>query len=199
LEGGVVPSSGDTIRQLFKRGAESVLNPYGYSDIERGTCEIQSVEVKTGDTVAYDWTVAALSNYFNNKAKAIFTGNRGYTHEVVFLALIPSTSMSDVAQLLEQAVKRRKHFEPSVLYSDTCPHNTAFFHLLHGDKLAHVLGLFHLLQRMIKTYNKRSEDYWKMVDAHKKQFILTITTNTLLSLEPSRTDLSSLLMGSNIQ
>jgi hypothetical protein len=159
--GGVVPPSGDTIRQLFKSGEKNLYSTHmdGYSDIERGTREIQLVKVKTGDMVAYDWTFAALSNYFNNKAKAIlFTGNKGSTHEVVFLALVPSTSVSDVAHLLEQAVKRRKHFEPSMLYTDTCPHNTAFFLLLHGNKLAHILGLFRLQQRMIETYNKRSED-----------------------------------------
>jgi hypothetical protein len=163
--GGVLPPSSDTIRELFKKGANSELNAYGYCDIERARREIQSVQVRQGDTVAYDWTFAALTNYYGNKAKAIFTANKGSTHEIILLALVPSTSISDAAHLLKQATMRRENFEPSVLYTDTCPHNSEFFARIHGPALVHRLGLFHLLQRMIETYDKRSEDYWNAVVA----------------------------------
>jgi hypothetical protein len=161
--GSVIPPSDTTIRDLFKRAANSSMNQYGYSDVARASREIQSVQVKTGDTVAYDWTFATLSNYHNSTAKAVFTGNKGSTHEIILLALVPSTSVSDVAHLLKQAILRREHFKPSVLYTDTCPHNSKFFAYLHGAGLVHRLGLFHLLQRMIETYDKRSEDYWRAV------------------------------------
>jgi hypothetical protein len=164
--GNVVPPSDATIRDLFNAAEKSSLNPYVYSNKERAKREMQSVEVKKGENIALDWTFATLTNYHNMKsAKAIFTCNKGSTKEIVLVALVPSTKVSDASHLLQQAIRRRgeENFSPSVLYTDTCPHNTEYFARLFGSQLIHRLGLFHLVHRMIETYDARSEYYWEVL------------------------------------
>jgi hypothetical protein len=162
-----VPPSDTSIRDLFSTAQKSSLNPYGYSNKERAKCEIQSVQVKKGEKMALDWTFATLTNYHNLKsAKAIFTANKGSTKEIVLVALVPSTKVSHASHLLQQAICHRgeENFCPSVLYMDTCPHNTGYFSRMFGCQLDHRLGLFHLAaHRMIETYDVRSEYYWAAV------------------------------------
>jgi hypothetical protein len=164
--GNVMPPSDKSIRELFHAAENSPLNIYGYSNKARARREIQSVEVKAGDKMAVDWTFATLTNYHQLKsAKAIFTANKGSTKEIVLVALVPSTKVSDASHALQQARSRRGegNFDPGALYTDTCPHNTDYYKRIFGLRLNHRLGLFHLAHRMIETYDVRSELYWDAI------------------------------------
>ena len=110
--------------------------------------------------IAFDWTFQSVKNYQLPGAKAIFTGIKGSTKEILTLAIVPSTAAKDVAHLLTQSKKKRTIFQPSVLYTDTCPHNDETWKLLLHDQLQTKLGLFHLLHRIYDTLNPKSELFW---------------------------------------
>ena len=151
-----------TIRALYSSSCYSNLTPYGYSDFDRNVREIQNVEIGEGDAIAIDWTFQVVKNYNLPGAKAMFTANVGRTKEVFALALVSSTSVSQVSHMLVEIIqKRRANFNPSVLYHDTCPHNQDFWRMLFGANLDVRLGLFHLLHRIVDTLDKKCELYWK--------------------------------------
>jgi hypothetical protein len=126
------------------------------------------VQVEPGEKIAIDWTFAAIKNYNLDKAKAVFTCNKATTKEIVILAIVPSTAVSQVSHCLVQARLKRKNFQPSVLYHDTCPNNDSFWKALLGLELVTRLGLFHLLHRIVETLDPKCEGYWKCLVQLKK-------------------------------
>jgi hypothetical protein len=119
------------------------------------------VQVAPGENIAIDRTFAAIMNYNLDKVKAVFTCNKVTTKEIVILAIVPSTAVSQVSHCLVQARLKRKNLLPSVLYHDTCPNNDSFWKALLGLELLTRLGLFHLLHRIVEALDKKCEGYWK--------------------------------------
>jgi hypothetical protein len=100
-------------------------------------------------------------------AKAVFTGNKGSTNEIIALAVVPTTAASQISHLLLQSREMRKEFKPVVVHTDTCPHNRphneGFWKGIFGTYLETKLGLFHLLHRIMDTLNSKCDVYWKCV------------------------------------
>ena len=161
FSGGISPPTAPSIRQCFDDAEHSPLTPYGFSNFDRYERELQSVKVDKNEKVAFDWTFQTIKNYKLPGAKAIFTGNKGSTNEVVTLAIVPTTAVSQISHLLLQSIKKRQQFSPAVLYTDTCPHNESFWKRIFGSCLETKLGLFHLLHRIYDTLDPRCDLYWK--------------------------------------
>ena len=158
---GITPPTDTSIRQAFTEGEYSPLTPYGYSPFSRYEREMQGVKVEEGENIAFDWTFQAIKNYNLPGAKAIFTGNKGSTKEIITLAIVKSTATKEVAHLLTQSLQKRSVFKPTVLYTDTCPNGDSFWRAIFGISLATKLGLFHLLHQIFDTLDPKCEAYWK--------------------------------------
>jgi hypothetical protein len=162
--GGVIPPSAASIRACFEEAENSKLTPYGFSNFDRYNREMQSVNVSEEEKVAYDWTFQTIKNYNLPGAKAVFTGNKGSTKEITTLGIVPTTAVSQISHMVLNSREMRKEFKPAVLYTDTCPHNEAFWKGIFGTyTLETKLGLFHLLHRIMDTLDPRCELYWKCV------------------------------------
>jgi hypothetical protein len=146
------------------------LTPYGYSQRERCERELQSVKAEKGDTVAFDWTFQVIKNYNLPGAKALFTANKGSTREIFALAIVQSTALKEVSHLLTQIVKKRKTMNPSVIYTDTCPDGIDFYKKIFGPTVCMRLGLFHMMQRITSTLDKKCELYPKAIAKLKEAF-----------------------------
>jgi hypothetical protein len=117
-----------------------------------------------GEKVAFDWTFQTIKNCSLPGAKAVFTGNKGSTKEIITLAVVLSTAASQMSHLLIQSREKRNEFEPAVLCTDTCPHNETFWKLVFGTCLETKLGLFHLVHRTRDTLDPKTNDlHWKCV------------------------------------
>ncbi len=150
--GGTHPPTDNQIRAAFLSAENSNLTSYAYSNCERYKREMQSVEVREGDKVAFDHTFQTLKNYRNLPgANAIFTGINRRTKEVLFLAIVPTTVASEISHLLLQAIKNRIEFRPGIVYLDTCPSNNTFWKEHFGLEVTTKLGLFRLMQRIVDT------------------------------------------------
>jgi hypothetical protein len=169
--------SGAAIRQLYLSAYHSVLTPYGYSHLERNTRELQSVQVQKEDAISLDHTFQVVKNYKVSGAKAMLTINVGRTNEILGVALVKSTAMSQVSHMLTTMLKNRKKFEPSVLYHDTCPNLHNFFAHLFGNHLEQRLGLFHLMHRIVETLDNKCEKYWKAMVQLKNSIYETDTSD----------------------
>lgn len=161
FKAGISPPSATNIRRFFVDGFYSPLTPYGYSQYDRIVCEMQNVTIAKGDAIACDWTFQVAKNYNLKDAKAIFTANVGRTNEIFTLAIVSSTAISQVSHMLIEIMKKRRNFDPAVLYHDTCPNNSEFWKTLFGSHVEVRLGLFHLLHRIVDTLDNKSEWYWK--------------------------------------
>ena len=72
------------------------------------------------------------------------------TGEIASVVLVPSTSTLHFAHAAGQLVKKREHFRPKAMYSDTWPNKDDFWdRLLPG--MEGRLGLFHFQKRIIST------------------------------------------------
>jgi hypothetical protein len=162
--GGVTPPSAASIRTYFEEAENSTLTPYGFSNFDRYEREMQSVNASGDEKVAFDWTFQTVKNYKIPDAKAVFTGNKGSTNEITALALVPTTAAREISHLLLQSREKREEFIPAVVYTDTCPHNEAFWKGIFGTYILETkLGLFHLLHRIMDTLDPKCELYWKCV------------------------------------
>lgn len=159
--GTILPPSPDAIRQYYNDAEYSSLKPYGYSNFERYECEMQSVQVRKGEKVAFDWTFQTVKNYILKGAKAVFTGNKGSTKEIITALIVPSTKVENISHGLIQSCRQREEFQPNTVYTDTCPNNTAFWRQIFGSEIEAKLGLFHLVHRIVDTLDKHSELYWQ--------------------------------------
>lgn len=161
FHGRAYPPSPETLRDLFLESEQSFLQPYGFSNESRFNREIQAVSVEETDMVAIDWTFQVIKNYQLPGAHACFTSNKGSTSEITLPLIVDSTKASQIAHGIVSARQNREKFSPRVLYTDTCPHNVAFWRLLFGATLVVRLGLFHLIQRIYRTLDTKSHIFWE--------------------------------------
>jgi hypothetical protein len=153
---------GAKFRQLYEIAQQSTLTRTGYSEMERYTREIQSVECTL--TIAQDHTMEIIKNYLPsniNNAKACWTCCNEFG-EVAAAVIVKDTKCSQFAHAAEQ-LARRNNFQPRVMYADTWPHLEKFWKLIFGFGCIGRLGLFHYLQRIIKTLRDSHCDYRKAI------------------------------------
>ena len=111
--GSIFPPSANSIQNYFLAAEESCLQPYGYSNISCYEQELQSIEIKPGETVAFDWTFQAIKNYSSLPgAKCIFTALNGTTKEIVTAAMVSTTAVREIAHLLVEAPKEGRNLFP---------------------------------------------------------------------------------------
>ena len=166
--GNNLPPSGNSLRSVYVEAEYSHLQPYGYSNVERYTRELQSVNVGTEDCVAFDHTFQTVKSYYRSSAKAVFTGCKGSTREITSLLLVQSTKMVDVSHHLLQLTKKRDCFKPKVVYTDTIPNGIESWKSIFGQDVKCRLGLFHFMQRIVKTLESHCELFWKCLLDLKK-------------------------------
>jgi hypothetical protein len=153
-----LPPTGATLRELYDKAGYSDNTPYGISDYIRVTREMQSV--CTDHALIFDHTRAAASSYRQGDMRSVtaIATTMTETGEVPALFATRSTKIREVAHGLEQ-LARRPMFNPRVLYTDTWPHKDKFWELIFGDQLKGRLGLFHFMQRIIRTMRQGHVDY----------------------------------------
>ena len=161
--GKIWPPSSTDIRRYFSSAESSPLNRYGYSHASRYKRELQSVPIPKGELIAFDWTFAPVANYILAGSKAMFTGMKGSTREWICGQIVESTGVDQVSHLLIESKQKMEENDPSVLYTDTCPHNTPFYKRIYGANLVTRLGLFHLMHRIVDTLDSHSMVYWKVL------------------------------------
>lgn len=156
------PPLGDTLRDTFDEATASSLNPWGISDHDRNTRETQGVGCQI--SCAEDHTHEATKSYFQKKALgATALWDIGTeTGEIASAALVPTTKTADLSHAATQ-VSKRAQFKPSVLCSDTWPVKDDYWPLPF-PKIQGRLGLFHYLQRLIKTMKKKHVDYFLAIN-----------------------------------
>jgi hypothetical protein len=153
---------GAKFRQLYEHAQQSNLTRTGYSEMMRYTREIQSVECNL--TIAQDHTMEMLKNYLPSEvrgAKACWTCCNEFG-EVAAAVIVRDTKCNQFAHAVEQ-LARREIFKPKVMYADTWPHLANFWKLIFGTGCTGRLGLFHYLQRIIKTLRDSHCDYRKAI------------------------------------
>ena len=88
---------------------------------------------------------------------------KGSTCEWIYAAIVKSTGVNQVSHLLIESKQKMEENDPSVLYTDTCPHNTPFYKRIYGANLVTWLGIFHLMHRIVDTLDSHSMVYWKVL------------------------------------
>jgi hypothetical protein len=154
------PPSGHSLRNLFDEACLSPNTPYGISDHNRCTREIQSVG--TNSMFAQDHTMEVTKNYRATMGARAVWDVAIETGEIACAVLVGKTSVKDFAHAAE-AMIRRPNFNPVVMYSDTWPNKDSFWKLFFGDDFEGRLGLFHYEQRIIKTLRQGHIDYHKAI------------------------------------
>ena len=157
------PPLGDTIRDMYDEACSSNNNPWGISDHDRNTFEIQGVKCDRG-IFAQDHTFEVIKNYQNNKrlgAKAAWTVGTS-TGEVAAVVLVPSTKTKHFSHAARMLMSR-ECFTPTVMYSDTWPHKIDYWNKLVKGGIEGRLGLFHYEKRMLRTLRKKHIDYHEAV------------------------------------
>ena len=154
------PPLGETIRKAYLEASMSTWNPWRTSDKERHTREIQAVQCQI--CFAQDHTHQVVKNYPKRlQAEALWDICNEHG-EVALAILVRSTETKHFAHALIQLTKR-PNFKPSIMYSDTWPHKQSFWEELlrdkNGRKLKGRLGLFHFIQRIVKTLRKNHIDF----------------------------------------
>ena len=150
------PPLGETIRQAYHEASRSRLNPWRTSDYERHTREIQAVGCQT--SFAQDHTFQAVKNYPKRlKAEAVWDA-ANEVGEIACAILVPNLETKTFSHAAQQLCSRG-NFNPSVIYSDTFPHKSDYWVGLLGEDVVPRLGLFHFLQRIIKTLRHKHMDF----------------------------------------
>lgn len=121
------PPLGDAICDMYDAACSSKHNPWGISDYERNTREIQGVS-SNGGTWAQEHAFSVAKNYRIKNAAAMWDVATG-TGEIACAVLVP-TLMSKHFVHAATALLARPHFNPKVMYSDTWPHGTEFWNEL---------------------------------------------------------------------
>jgi hypothetical protein len=159
---GEFPPPGEALRTLHERAQRSSLNQIGMSNYQRHKLEIQSVG--SSKVFSIDWTFAVLRNYTLAGAKACFT-SMVETGEVCAMGLVGTTKVEEAAHMVEQT-RRRPHFRPQAVFTDTWPHNQDFWFLIFGPIIG-CLGIFHFMKRMVDTLRSTHCKYWEAMIALK--------------------------------
>jgi hypothetical protein len=110
---------------------------------------VQCVPIPKGKLIAFDWTCTHIANYILAGSKAMFTGMKGSTREWICGKIVKNRGVNQVSHLFIESKQKMEENDPSVLYTDTCPHNTPFYKRIHGANLVTRLGLFHLMHRIV--------------------------------------------------
>lgn len=157
---GRAPPDGKALRDLLDQTSRSSLTLSGISDYDRHRREIQSVTCKSH--FSHDHSFEIVKNYPKNLgARAVWNVSTD-TGEIASCVLVKSTACGYYAHAAE-CLARRQGFSPKVMYSDIWPHGKKFWGLLFGPKLLGRLGLFHFLQRIIRTLRDSHCDYWAAI------------------------------------
>ena len=150
------PPDGSKIRSQIEEASHSGRTLTCVSDYDRWKREIQSVTCHSG--FSFDHSFDLVKNYPRSLgAKAVFNVARN-TGEIASTVLVESTKISQAAHAAE-CLARRPDFRPKVYYSDIFPHGKKFWDLLFGPSLKGRLGLFHYMQRIVKTLRDSHIDY----------------------------------------
>jgi len=170
-----LPPSGQSLRGYFMNAMTNDNTPYRFSTKERCIRELQSVEADENELCAVDWTFATLKNFGDKQgqlqgAKCLFTMNKGSTRELLHVAIVESTAVSQISHLLNEMKTKRTICSPQSLWSDITPSNLEFWREHLGDHLNVLLGLFHIMGRIVDTLNPRSGLYWEALDQLKQCF-----------------------------
>ena len=116
--------------------------------------------------MAQDHTFDVVKNYQGKMGAAALWDCTTETGEIASAVLVPTTKTQHFSHAA-QALAARPNFNPKVMYSDTWPSKSDYWPLLF-NKLEGQLGLFHYVQRITKTLNKKHIDY---MDAKYCNFI----------------------------
>lgn len=157
------PPLGDTLRDIFDDAFSSSCNPWQLSDHSRNEREIQGVG--TDLIFVHDHTHEVTKNYFHRKkmgANALWDAGTE-TGEIATAVLVESTKTSDHSHAA-MSLSRRANFNPTAMYTDTWPCKSLYWDLLFGRSLIGRLGLFHFLQRIVKTLRKKHIDYFRAIN-----------------------------------
>ena len=155
------PPLGDGIRDTYDTAASNTNTPWGISDHDRHTREIQSVGCRL--VFAQDHTHEVTKNYFEKKSLGAVAmwDCANENGEIASAVLVPSTKTKHFAHAVG-GLARRSSFKPTGMYSDTWPNKAVFWDLLFKD-LEGRLGLFHYIQRMTKTLKKKHVDHYTAI------------------------------------
>lgn len=140
------------------------MTPTGVSDYMRHVRELQSVECHV--CFAFDHCFATGKTYSDKNIKATWTATNE-NGEVMMVVGVTKTTQQEAAHGAEQLV-RRQGFKPKVLYSDIWPNGKKFWSMLMGDDIKGRLGLFHFLQRIIRTLRDNHSLYHEALRELKK-------------------------------
>ena len=155
------PPVGETLREMFDKACNSKCTPYGISDHDRHTREIQSVGCAS--LFAMDHTHEVVKNYQTRKAIGAFAcfDVANENGEIATAVLVPSTQAKHVAHAA-QCLARRPNFKPKAMYYDTFPKGECFWKLVFHN-VGGRLGLFHFMQRIVRALRQNHVDYYKGV------------------------------------
>lgn len=145
------PPAGSALRDAFLVASQCALTCLGVSDESRHTREIQAVVTK--NFIAQDHTNEAVKNYYNNQDMHAIWDVMTDTGEIACAVIVKDTSVGQIAHAVEQ-LKKRPGFDPVAMYCDTWPNKKEFWLRLLGPHLEGKLGLFHYIQRIVKTLRK---------------------------------------------
>jgi hypothetical protein len=150
------PPSGDTIRDMFDEATSSPLNPWGISDKERYTREIQSVQCH-GGIFAQDHTFQPVRNYQKSLGAVAVWDVATSTGEIATAVLVTTTQTKDFSHAAIQLSKRTQ-FTPAVMYSDTWPNKKEYWDDVFPG-IEGRLGLFDFEKRITSTLRKGHIDF----------------------------------------
>lgn len=161
---GRYPPNGSTLRDLLSGAETSALNSTGVSDYDRHRRELQSVKSET--CFSFDHCAATAKCFKSRGIKYTFnvTNEVG---EVMSCLAVGSTKTAEYAHAMEQLVRRRG-FDPKAYYSDIFPSGSAFWELLLGKEVSGRLGLFHFVQRIVRTLRDNHELFYQAIQELKK-------------------------------
>jgi hypothetical protein len=158
------PPLADTIRDMYDDAFNTNHNPWLISDHDRHTREIQGV--KCDMIFAQDHTHEVLKNYFSKKklkAEALWDVCTE-TGEIACAVLVPSTKTVHFSHAASR-LAARECFRPKAMYSDTWPCKSDYWERLLGRGIQGRLGLFHFIQRILRTLRKKHPDYFRCLNS----------------------------------
>jgi len=149
------PPQGDTIRDMYDEALSTKNNPWGVSDHDRHTLEIQNVGCR--GIFAQDHTFEAVKNYQKALgAKAIWDAATS-TGEIASIVCVPTTKTIHFSHAARQLMERPR-FSPQAMYSDTWPNKKEYWEDLIPNVKGR-LGLFHFQKRILRTLRKKHVDF----------------------------------------
>ena len=151
------PPLGETIREMCDESLSTPNNPWGISDHDRNTREIQSVKCNHG-IMAQDHTFEVVKNYQKRLGAKALWDVATSTGEIACAVLVESTKAKHFSHAA-RALLSRQCFTPDIMYTDTWPDLESFWHDLSGGTIEGRLGLFHYEKRMIGTMKKKHVDH----------------------------------------